>query len=223
LPSIEKVVAVIETNQTKDAEIIAYFTGQKSDIAVLRQAISEQLPSYMIPQHFIGLETFPLTSNGKINRKALSKALGQPLGQPVAVDAPPQSEIEKGIHQIWKELLDLENIGIHDNFFDVGGHSLLMVRLQSQLKAKFSTDLSLVELFRYPTIHAIARQIQGNSAAAPSPGLDRNQQLRAGKQRLQQRRRQRQSQTAPPQTAPQIHSTTHPETLKTPPEVTPHG
>lgn len=195
-------------NPQQDPQLVAYFTGEKQDVAVLREALSERLPSYMIPQVFIPLETFPLTPNGKIDRKALpapQQTYAERLG---AIKALPQTQSEKTVARIWKTVLKLEQVGVHDNFFDLGGHSLLMVQVHAQIQEQFfshseqnETDetadlsselagISLVELFRYPTIHAIAQQLQQrkNQSQTEVPQLDRAAALRAGRQRLQQRR-----------------------------------
>ncbi|WP_316432629.1 amino acid adenylation domain-containing protein [Leptolyngbya sp. NK1-12] len=147
----------------------------------LRHFLSNQLPSYMLPSSFVPLESFPLTTNGKINRQALP----DPHPTPTAPHAPPQTSIEQTIAQIWQQILKLEQISIHDNFFDLGGHSLLLVQAHSQLRAHYP-NLPLLDLFRYPTISSLA--IHLSQPTPTSPPSQSPQQLQAGKARQQQRR-----------------------------------
>lgn len=135
------------------------------------------------------LNALPLTPNGKIDRKAL------PTPEKVRPELAtaymmPQSEIERAIAQIWQKVLQLEEIGIDDNFFELGGHSLLMVRVHSLLRERFSKEMTLVDLFRYPTIRALAEYFSQTTQKKPSTEIS-HQQLEAGKQRLLQRKRQR--------------------------------
>jgi acyl carrier protein len=146
----------------------------------------------MIPSAFVMLDVLPLTPNGKIDRRALPTP-EKVRPQLEATYVIPKTEIEKTIAQIWQKALNLENIGIHDNFFDLGGHSLLMVRVHSQLRAAFSSDIPLVEMFRYPTIHALADYFNHSRLESSSNYQleDRTEQLTVGKKRLSQLRQRK--------------------------------
>lgn len=172
-----------------DECLVAYLVASSSTISDIRDFLAEKLPPYMIPSTFVFLDALPLTPNGKIDRKALPtpEKIRPKLTQDYIM---PQTEIENAIANIWQKVLQLEKIGIHDNFFELGGHSLLMVRVHSQLREQFSTQMTLVDLFRYPTISALAEYFRQTTQEIPPTEIP-HQQLEAGKQRLQQRRQQR--------------------------------
>jgi len=118
-------------------QIAAYVTarhGQSMDVDGLRAELSKQLPDYMLPSAFVQLDRLPLTHNGKLDRAALPEPQANDLGlRPYEA---PQGEVEQTIAEIWQELLDQPRIGRHDNFFDLGGHSLLVVSLVERLRKK---------------------------------------------------------------------------------------
>jgi amino acid adenylation domain-containing protein len=123
--------------------------------AELRKFLESRLPEVMVPSAFVLLEQLPLTPSGKINRKAL------PLPEingadETGVHSSPATDVEKSIAEIWRELLHVENVGLNDNFFDLGGHSLLVVEAQAKLRELLGFDLPVVKLFQYPTIHSLA-------------------------------------------------------------------
>ncbi|MBT4880467.1 MAG: non-ribosomal peptide synthase/polyketide synthase [Alphaproteobacteria bacterium] len=125
---------------------------------VLRLELEKSLPDYMIPAHFIFLNEFPINSNGKIDRKRLPtpdksrRTLEQNYVEP-------RNEIEQDLCLIWQEILGLNKIGIHDNFFEIGGHSLLATQIISRLRSQFQLELSLRDIFEYPTISVFATLI----------------------------------------------------------------
>ena len=112
----------------------------------------------MVPSAFVLLEALPLTPNGKVDRQALPKPERLQLG--LAADyVAPRSEVERIIATVWQEVLQVEKAGIHDNFFDIGGHSLLMVQVQSRLREIFNRELAMTDMFRYPTISSLAQYL----------------------------------------------------------------
>jgi SAM-dependent methyltransferase len=131
----------------------------------LRGFLQAQLPEYMVPSTFVLLEALPLTPNGKVDRQALPApdhsraAIG---GSFVA----PQTELERLIATVWQEVLGLEKVGVHDNFFDLGGHSLLLVRLQSKLRDVLHTEVAIIDLLRYPTVSALAKALSTEVGAS---------------------------------------------------------
>jgi acyl carrier protein len=120
----------------------------------LRQHLSERLPEYMVPTSFVMLEALPLTSNGKIDRRSLSQlnAFNQELESEFVA---PRNETEQIIAAIWQEALQIETVGIDDNFFDLGGHSLLMVGVHNKLKDRFKKDVPIADLFKHPTVRLL--------------------------------------------------------------------
>jgi len=121
----------------------------------LRGALKTKLPDYMMPSYFVFLEALPLTPNGKIDRKALPLP-DRSRPDLVTSRSTPRNQVEEQLARIWKEVLDLEQIGFNDNFFELGGHSLLAVRLISEIERAFGQKLPLVSLFRNTTIESLA-------------------------------------------------------------------
>jgi amino acid adenylation domain-containing protein len=166
---IKEAAVVAKEDKEGDKSLYAFFiSDEEVTVGDLRQYLSKYLPDYMIPAHFIRMEQLPLTPNGKIDRKALVKA---EIKGDIATGTeykPPRSEFEKKIQEIWSQLLekDKEQIGINDNFFDLGGHSLLLIKLKSKLEKTFETNLKqeipIVELFNHPTIAHQAQYIEEN-------------------------------------------------------------
>ncbi len=157
-PIIRETVVVVYEESADSQGIVAYIAPQKEQtltISELRSFLESKLPSYMIPAAFVTLEVLPLTPNGKIDRKALP-APDTTRPQLEAAYQPPQTEVEQKIADIWQEVLNVENVGIHDNFFELGGHSLLLVQVHSKLREVFKRELSVLDLFRYPTISSLA-------------------------------------------------------------------
>jgi amino acid adenylation domain-containing protein len=155
-PSVSASVVILREDEPGNKNLVAYITlhPQTLTIAELRGFLQNKLPDYMVPTAFIILEALPLTPNGKVDRKALPRAEMRPELEVAYVM--PQTEVEQSIASVWQKALNLEKIGIHDNFFEIGGHSLLLVTVHSQLREIFKTDLSTLDLFRYPTISSLA-------------------------------------------------------------------
>jgi 2-polyprenyl-3-methyl-5-hydroxy-6-metoxy-1,4-benzoquinol methylase len=125
----------------------------------VREFLQEKLPSYMIPQAFVLLDSLPLTPNGKVDRKALPSpdTATRNLANSFVL---PRNPIEAQLTQIWGEVLGLERIGVKDNFFELGGHSLLATQVLSRINSAFELDLSVQIMFESPTIAGIAGYIQ---------------------------------------------------------------
>ncbi|GET38792.1 non-ribosomal peptide synthetase [Microseira wollei] len=126
--------------------------------SVLRSYLKERLPDYMVPPAFVVIDKMPLTPNGKVDRRALpAPEMARPELSTALVM--PQSDAEQLIAKVWREVLQLEVVGIHDNFFDLGGHSLLLLQVRNKLGEIVGSEVSIVSLFEYPTIHTLAQQI----------------------------------------------------------------
>jgi hypothetical protein len=125
--------------------------------ADLQSALRISLPEYMIPNIFVTLETMPLTPNGKVDRRAL------PDPELTAAEnndfMAPRNETEMTVAHLWQELLSVPNIGLHDNFFRLGGHSLLVTQLIARLRSSFPVHLPLNIVFEKPTVYALAEHI----------------------------------------------------------------
>ncbi|QDX94131.1 amino acid adenylation domain-containing protein [Brevibacillus laterosporus] len=152
------VVDRIDENQAK--YLVAYIVQSKevSDIE-LRDYLGKTLPDYMVPSFFVTLEKIPLTPNGKIDRRSLPKPEGT-IGTGVTYVAP-TNELEQKLAIIWQSVLGIPQIGIHDHFFSLGGHSLKAMSLISLIQKEYGVDIPLRILFKTPTIQAIAKYIEG--------------------------------------------------------------
>lgn len=167
--AVGQAVVVVREDQAGDQRLIAYFvpaSHHSVTVIELRNYLRKKLPAYMIPQHIIKLDTIPLTVNGKVDRRALPAP--QEEHQTEKTYVPPRNEVEKTIAGIWEEILNVKNVGIHDGFFELGGHSLLLVRMLHKVQESFARELSVVEMFRHPTIETLAKFLTQKQEKAPS-------------------------------------------------------
>ncbi|KAF9272777.1 hypothetical protein BGZ68_002089 [Mortierella alpina] len=151
------VLAVGESSD--DKRLIAYIVAAPGDdlMHILRDHLSTSLPEYMIPSAFVRMDAFPLTNNGKINRRVLPEPNNDSFVTPDYVA--PQGEREVALASIWSDLLQIERVGRHDNFFMLGGHSLLAVRLINVIRSSLGVDLKLHMLFSAPTVSGLAHHL----------------------------------------------------------------
>ncbi|MBK7992399.1 MAG: amino acid adenylation domain-containing protein [Blastocatellia bacterium] len=165
-PEIKECLAIIQADQPENKKIIAYFIPQLKNspsINKLRQYLSEKLPEYMIPSTFVPMESWPLTPNGKINRRALPIPTTE---RPLLKDSylSPTTETEAKIISIFSQLLEIDQIGIEDNFFELGGNSILSVQLVVKLRETFKVEIPLRTLFdNTPTARKVAEIIDNAS------------------------------------------------------------
>ncbi|PCJ99580.1 MAG: non-ribosomal peptide synthetase, partial [Alteromonadaceae bacterium] len=162
-----KEAVVIVDDNDGDKRLAAYFSrvcanakantrDMNADefILAIKSAVRARLPDYMVPSHFMVLDELPLTPSGKIDRKALPRP--NTFSQNDEASIKPQTTVERQIAKIWQDVLKLEQVGTHDNFFDLGGHSLLLMQVQSQLQTLLDKTLPVVKLLQYPTISGLA-------------------------------------------------------------------
>ena len=192
-PSVHGAVVLLREDIPGETRLVAYVmtNRQASHLSTsdLRRFLQEQLPDYMIPSVFMLQEDFPLNANGKIERRLLLAPENLHPELETSYLAP-QTATERIIAPIWQEILHVQRVGTQDNFFDLGGHSLLIVRVQSKLQEAFHRDISIVDLFKYPTIGSLAtylNQEQGDLSSSQQ-SYDRVEELKEGKNRLQQLR-----------------------------------
>jgi amino acid adenylation domain-containing protein len=166
-PAIKQAVVIVREDKPGDQRLVGYLIARGGDEATeneLRKHLRTRLPDYMVPQHFMTLEALPLTPNGKIDRRAL------PPPTALARDAddyvPPRNDTEKLVAEIWKVALKVEKVGLHDNFFNLGGHSLLSLSVLSQLEAKTGTRLS-PRVLLLNTLEQVAAALPGNKPPPP--------------------------------------------------------
>jgi len=150
---------------TNNDKLAAYYTGDPNiPIKDLKDFISEKLPSYMVPTVFNHLEEIPLTNNGKVDKKGLKNLNGVQL----AMDTPyiaPRNEIEELLETIWKEVLQLKKVGVHDDFIALGGHSLAAIRVTARINEKIEINFPLNKVFELPTISDYALYIEKTLSA----------------------------------------------------------
>nr|WP_277714046.1 non-ribosomal peptide synthase/polyketide synthase [Paenibacillus mucilaginosus] len=156
---LEAVVTARE-DETGQKLLCAYYVADRELAAgVLREALTAQLPSYMVPTYFVQLERMPLSANGKIDRKLLPAP--EASVQSASAYVAPRTELEAKLAAIWAEVLGLPQVGVTDNFFDIGGHSLRATTLVSRIHRTLEVELPLKEVFQHPTVEAMARVIAG--------------------------------------------------------------
>jgi aryl carrier-like protein len=203
-PALGEVVVVIREDAPGDMRLVAYaaFKGETAPTAAeLRIWLEERLPSYMVPAAIQVLPALPVSAQGKVDRRALERMAPQTRER--AAFAAPRNELEETIAAVWHEVFGLEDpagpdaLGVHDNFFDAGGNSLLLVKLHSRLQKALERNFPLVEMFKHPTIAALAASLEAEAPAKPS--LDkarartdtRRESMRQMQQLREQRRRGR--------------------------------
>jgi amino acid adenylation domain-containing protein len=179
--SVGQCVVIARDDDTGDKQLIAYIVplyqhGAAPHIEELREFLKQKLPEYMVPAAFVTLEKLPLTSNGKIDRIAL------PAPEPgrASFDAgyvAPRTPTEEALAQIWCRVLGLTRLGVHDNFFDLGGHSLRAVQLLVEVNRSFDRKLPLTTIYDAPTVAALASELNSKTVPQFSPMVG----LRSGK------------------------------------------
>src|SRR5262249_6987427 len=182
MPDVRE-VCVVASGEGPDTRIIAYLVAPAFDAArigeTMRERCRAKLPAYMVPSDFVLMDAFPLTVNGKVDRAKLPEPERSLDRSYVA----PRSEIEEAISAIWREELLLNQVGIDENFFDVGGNSLTLVRIHQRLEGAAPRPISVIELFRHPTIRSLA--------AFLSEAEDGRSSIEKARERGRRRREQR--------------------------------
>ncbi|WP_313931398.1 amino acid adenylation domain-containing protein [Nostoc sp. FACHB-133] len=160
-PSLTQTLVIAREDINGDKQLVAYVVANAEQIpsrVELRRFLQSQLPEYMVPAYFVFLDTLPLNPNGKIDRQALPAPDLSRQASEVTFVAP-RNEVEREITQIWEQILGVQPIGVKDNFFEVGGNSILAVKLFWQIEKIFSKNLPLAILFQSGTVEALAKII----------------------------------------------------------------
>jgi tyrocidine synthetase-3 len=157
---IEEAVVLVKENQNHEKELVAYITAKtEQNTNEIRSHLKGILPEYMLPAYYVQLEELPLTSNGKIDKKSLPDPEGLGLTSGIAYVAP-RNEIEEKLIMIWQEVLQRENIGIKDDFFALGGHSLKLIKMINQINKQFGLNYDLKGAYSEPTIESMSQKIK---------------------------------------------------------------
>jgi amino acid adenylation domain-containing protein len=189
-PDLHDAYVTGHTDGAGRTELVAYVVAARGSAAPaasdLRAHLARTLPSSMLPSAYVPLDALPLTRHGKVDRRALPAPSRTGDGAPAAA----ATELERALATIWAEVLRLDRVGVHDSFFDLGGHSLLLGQVQQRLASDLGRRVELVTLFAHPTVSALARHLggPGEPDAVTGPVGERQ---RAGRDRLRQRRGQR--------------------------------
>lgn len=181
---VREAVVVAHQDAAGEHFLVGYVTpasGAAPDADALRRALAQALPEIMVPRLVSVRASFPLTPNGKTDRKALAQAA--PMAAGPAIAAPivaPEDPLEQTVAAIWREVLGTSDVGRDSNFFDLGGHSLLVIQVQRKLKDAVGQEISITDMFRLPTVAAIAEHLKGSrSDTGVSAGLSRAHARRA--------------------------------------------
>jgi len=161
-PKVQEAVVLAREDIPGEKQLVAYLVPRNEQALAagdIREFLKENLPDYMIPSIFVILEALPLTSSGKVNRRALPEPDGARLGGTEEFVAP-ESTIEKKLAEIWGEVLRVDRISIYDNFFDLGGHSLRTTQVIYRINKAFRMNMPVRRLFEEPTIAGMALAIE---------------------------------------------------------------
>ncbi|WP_342417692.1 amino acid adenylation domain-containing protein [Paenibacillus sp. FSL R10-2782] len=159
LEAVREAVVIAREDEQGQKQLCAYVvTHEEVTASELRSALSQELPGYMVPSYFVQLEQLPLTPNGKVDRRALPQPEGSISSG--AEYVPPQNQLQVQLASIWKDVLELERIGIKDNFFEAGGHSLRATHVISLIHKELHKNVQLKDLFQHPTIEQLAHVIE---------------------------------------------------------------
>ncbi|WP_186032206.1 non-ribosomal peptide synthetase [Burkholderia gladioli] len=167
---VREVAVLARDDLGDDRRLVAYLVhdGEPIEAGEWRAYLHRTLPKFMVPPHFVRLESMPLTSNGKLDRRALP---APDPGRGEADHVEPRTPTEQAMAQIWAAVLGLDRIGAHDDFFALGGHSMLGVRLFARIAARFGVQLPLLSLFEAPTLAALAARVADAMQPSSSPSV----------------------------------------------------
>jgi amino acid adenylation domain-containing protein len=171
-PDVQSCAVLAREDEPGTKQLVGYVVPREEPptVEALQTFLKERLPEYMAPARFVFLDSFPLTPNGKVDRKALPAPSHEDVATAREYVAP-RTEVQKSLAAIWAELLKLERVGIHDDFFELGGHSLMAMRVLSQVRDAFGVDLPLATLLEAPTIDALSKFLDKEAPPAPSWSL----------------------------------------------------
>jgi amino acid adenylation domain-containing protein len=160
--TVREAAVVVQNIAGRTPEVVAYIVGENRGFDELRSHIGRYLPDYMVPAFFVSLEKLPLTKSGKLDTKSLPAVDVSQRVEHRTISVP-TTETERRLVGIWGSVLAIKDVSIHDNFFDIGGNSLLLTQVYAQLREGFVSDLRLATLFQYTTIERLARFLDSNA------------------------------------------------------------
>ncbi len=179
-PSVQAAVVIVREDRPGDKRLVAYVvpSGRSVSTAQLKELARQRLPEYMVPSAFVEVQALPLSPNGKINRRQLpAPDWSSDGGETVE----PRNELETALVRIWQSVLGVPNIGIRDNFFDLGGHSIMAARVLAEVKKATGKDLPFSALFRGATVESLAQLIEQESEVGNDPVVIKIQHGESGR------------------------------------------
>ena len=188
-PGVAQCSVIAREDQPGDKRLVAYIVSpvRKPRAARSPYFVKDKLPEYMVPSAFVFLDALPLSANGKLDRKALPAPANPAAASPQEF-AGPRNAIEKSIASIWASVLQVESIGIRDNFFDAGGNSLKLIEAHTRLREDLKTDIPITALFEHPTVTSLA-EFLGRQDGSHSAAHDRAKKQREAMARLREVRK----------------------------------
>jgi hypothetical protein len=169
-PAVRTSAVLARGEVAGERHLVAYVTTDRATSVIaaeLRQFLHERLPDYLVPSQFVLLDELPLTPNGKVDRHALPHLEVDARTAGSSDLSVPRTETERALAAIWRDVLGLDAVGRYDNFFELGGHSLLLIRLHDRLAPLTAGELTIVDLFRYPTIASLAGYLTQQGVTPP--------------------------------------------------------
>jgi len=167
-PGVNEAVVVLREDKQGDPRLVAFITSKQPTPPVagmLKSALAGKLPDVMIPSAFHILSAMPLTQNGKIDRNTLRRMPAPAISFPVSVPtAEPENDVERIVASAWQAALGIPVVSLHDNFFDLGAHSLTVAEVHAALENALGREISLVDLFQYPTVSSLSRHLSGRAS-----------------------------------------------------------
>jgi acyl carrier protein len=183
-PEVREARVLVWEDAPGEKRLVAYVVGAV-EADELREHLRRSVPEYMVPAAFVVLEALPLTPNGKLDRKALP---APELVSPEASYVAPRRPLEAALAGIWAEVLGRARVGVKENFFDLGGHSLLLVKMQARIRETLDREIPIVDLFRFPTVAALAEHLGAEMEGAAGARADAEGRRRRGRDRAAVRR-----------------------------------
>jgi amino acid adenylation domain-containing protein len=169
-PSVNEAAVIVSEKAPGDGRIVAYVALNADDVSpdTVKEYVSARLPAFMLPSSYIPVERMPRTASGKLDRRSLPRPDAAGLQ---AAYVAPSSETELALAGIWSQILQVERVGVRDNFFDLGGHSLTAVRLAARIEEEFRQPVPLALIFQEPTIEGLARALINDFSATPTSAV----------------------------------------------------
>ncbi|MEP7054478.1 MAG: phosphopantetheine-binding protein, partial [Actinomycetota bacterium] len=179
-PLVRESAVVVRESGAGDPQLVAYltWTQEEATAAEVRQYAGDYLPSYMVPAVVVSLEAFPRTPNGKLDRKALPAPASWAI-ESVRAYVAPRTPVEEELAEIWGELLGMDRVGVDDSFFDLGGHSLLVVQLASRLRDRMGVEIGLRDIYDASSLGALGDIVSAHLVADMALDLDSMEALLA--------------------------------------------